>query len=314
MAEKLPKVSVLIITYNQEDFIAEAIESVLNQSYKNYEIVISDDGSTDRTVSILRELKKKFPEKIKLITNERNSGITKNCNIALHHCSGEFIVLMGGDDLILPNKLEMQVSAFLDNPNLALCYHPCIVMRNGETKKIVGHRKKDLVSNFIEMVGKFQADIPGPATMVRASAIPDYGFNEDIKTASDWLFYIDVSSKGDVVRLNEPLAVYRQHENNIGHMYFKYSGDFIKTMEIVKIRYSNVPGINNAVYHGARRFLIGVIYRALEQSKPDIARAYIKQLRDYSKFGLPECLILISLCPGIGILLSKVKPFLKKYF
>lgn len=308
-----PLVSVLVISYNQENLIRETVESCLDQSYKNYEIVVSDDGSTDRTVEILRELKDKFPEKIKLIVNDKNSGITKNCNIGLRHCSGELIALMGGDDLLMPKKLEKQVEAFLSNSNLVLCYHPCFVMRNGEIKHMIGHRNKDLVHGFVDMVAKFKADIPGPATMVRASAIPDYGFNDDIKTASDWLFYIDVSSNGDVVRLDEPLSVYRQHENNVGHKYFSYSEDFIQTIKFVKMRYAKVPGIVVAADNGARRFLLGVIYRALEQGRPDIARTYIKQLRDYSKPGFPACLILLSFCPGLGVLLGNVKPFLKKY-
>jgi len=310
---QLPFVSVLVISYNQENLIQETIESCLKQSYDNYEIVVSDDGSMDDTVQIIQGMQDKFPEKIKLIANEKNAGITKNCNLGLRHCRGELIAFMGGDDLLTPKKLEEQVAAFLGNHNLALCYHPCFVMHNGEINKIIGNRTKDLVRNFVEMVEKFGAAIPGPAVMVRTSAIPDYGFDETIKTASDWLFYIDVSSKGDVVRLDKPLSIYRLHQNNIGHQYFSYSQDFIKTIEIVKIRYGKRPGVKTAADKGARRFLLGVIYRALEQDRPDIARKYTEQIRDYTKGGLSALLFALTFVPGIGIILRGVKDLLKKY-
>ena len=82
-------VSVSVITYNQEEFIEETLESILNQSYNNIEIIVSDDCSTDRTVQILKNYAKKYPNIVKPILNTENKGITENSNAALSACRGE---------------------------------------------------------------------------------------------------------------------------------------------------------------------------------------------------------------------------------
>lgn len=306
-------VSILVITYNQETLVLETIESCLKQTYENFEVVVSDDGSTDRTPQILRDLQDSHPQRIKLVLNKVNRGITANCNAGLAACSGEFIALMGGDDLLLPEKLSLQVEAFENTPSLVLSYHHCYVMRGGNIDEIIGDRRKDLVTNLADMVGKFGAQIPGPATMVRATAVPVEGFNSEIETASDWMFYIDVSSHGDVARLDQSLAVYRQHGGNVGERYFSYSEDFLKTLRLVKSRYGHRAGIDSAVRRGGTRFLLGIIYRSIEHGRPDLARAYAKRLPEYSFWGLAMLVKTLTYIPGTGVMLRALKGFLKRH-
>ncbi|WP_277870440.1 glycosyltransferase family 2 protein [Cryobacterium sp. TmT3-12] len=301
------------MTYNQQDIVLDTIESCLNQTYGNYEIVVSDDGSTDATPTILRELKTLHPNAIKLVLNPENSGITANCNAGLSACSGEFIALMGGDDLLLPSKLSEQVTAFQNDPELVLSYHPCHVLRNGVMSEVVGGRRKDVVTGFLDVVGKFGAQMPGPATMVRSSAIPAGGFNDEICTASDWLFQIDVSSQGHVARIDTPLAIYRQDLTNVGQRYFSYSDDFLKTLTIVEERYGSRPGIHSAVRRGARRFLLGITYRALEQDRPDLAVNYGRELTNYSPKFVSGAVVALARVPGTGSALRAAKSFLKRY-
>lgn len=310
---KQPLVSILVISYNQEDLIRETVESCLAQSYDNLQIVVSDDGSTDSTPEILRVLQSSHPDRLVTVLNRDNSGITRNCNIGLASCDGDFIALMGGDDLLLPNKVELQVNAFMEDPALALSYHPCFVSVNGEIVDQIGHRDKDIVSNLHDMVGKFGAQIPGPATMVRRSAIPPEGFNETIRNASDWLFFIDASSTGSVRRCNEVLAVYRQHGTNISNRYFDYSDDFIRTLEVVKSKYGHIDGISEATLRGGRRFLLGIIYRAIEQDQARIARRYVRSLRAYADPVVCGLLSSLTFVPGLGSVMRRAKPFLKKY-
>ncbi|GAB3560703.1 hypothetical protein GCM10027405_10920 [Arthrobacter alkaliphilus] len=305
--------SILVISYNQQDLIFETVESCLGQTYKNIQIVVSDDGSSDRTPEILRELKERYPERIKLVLNPKNSGITANCNIGLAACDGEFVALMGGDDLLLPQKVELQVHAFMDDPELVLSYHPCDVSVDNRVVDKVGHRDKDLVSGLIDMIGKFEAQLPGPATMVRASAVPEDGFDSSIPTASDWLFFIDVSSRGRVSRLNETLAIYRQHGGNVGHRYFDYSGDFIRTIEIAGRRYGHIDGVASAAKRGARRFLLGIIYRSISQGELKRARVYTAQLPQYASWMLGVGIYLITYIPGAGGMFRLAKSFLKRY-
>lgn len=310
---KQPLASILVITYNQSDLIAETIQSCVDQTYTNVEIVVSDDGSTDNTPEILRGFASRFPGKIKLVLNVDNAGITANCNAGLRACTGEYMALMGGDDLLLPGKVARQVEEFLNAPDLVLSYHPCYVRRDGEDVMVIGDRPKDVVTSLVELVAGFGAQMPGPATMVRSAAIPTHGFDRNIGTASDWMFYIDVSSQGRVARLDETLAVYRQHAGNVGNTYFDYAEDFLKTLEIAKSRYRHVPGIVTAVRRGGRRFLLGIAYRALEQDRPELARSFARRLPEYSGRTLYRVVALMTRMPGAGFLLRSMRRTLKRY-
>jgi len=114
-------VSIAIITYNQKENLRECIESCLEQGYPNFEIVVADDCSTDGTQDLLREYEAKYPGKFVLRLAEKNQGITPNSNVCLDACSGEFIAMVGGDDLLLPNKITRQVEEMLKDTDIALC-------------------------------------------------------------------------------------------------------------------------------------------------------------------------------------------------
>ena len=94
----LPKVSVMIITYNQEDLISETIESVLFQNYPNLEIIVSDDASTDKTPEIILSYASRYPNVVIPVLNKKNIGITGNSNTAFFACTGEMVAVLGGDD------------------------------------------------------------------------------------------------------------------------------------------------------------------------------------------------------------------------
>jgi glycosyltransferase involved in cell wall biosynthesis len=308
-----PLVSVLVITYNQEDLVRETVESCLAQTFTDYEVVVSDDGSTDGTPRILRELQAQHPERLRLVLNEVNQGITANCNAGLKACRGDFVALMGGDDLLLPGKLAAQAAAFAANPKLVFSYHPCFILRDGNMDEIVGDRPKDLVANQLEMISNFGAQMPGPATMVRTSAIPSQGFRAEIGTASDWMFFIDVAAHGEVERLDEPLAVYRQHGGNVGQRYFAYTADFLETLAITRAEYGDRAGVRDAVKQGGRRFLLGGVYRSIEQGRPAQARQYAAYLRDFDSAKLIPAIYAASYLPGSGAILRGLKRTIKRY-
>ena len=308
-----PLVSVLIITYNQQDIVRETIESCFEQTYANFEIVVSDDGSSDDTPNILKELVARSPHPMKLVLNPINQGITANCNAGLAACTGSYIALMGGDDLLLPEKLSRQVEAFESDSSLVLSYHPCFVLREGVVAETVGDRPKDVVRNLNEMISNFGAQLPGPATMVRRSAIPRRGFRAELGTASDWMYFIDVSANGSVTRLDEPLAIYRQHGGNVGQRYFSYSDDFLRTLELARQSYGNRPGIERAIRKGGTRFLLGIMYRAIAMGRRDLAVGYARKLSEYSNPALAASARLVAGIPGTSAIFARAKNLLKRY-
>lgn len=104
--------------YNEEDYVAKAIMSVMEQTYKPFQFIIVNDGSTDRTMDILKEAAERCPE-IKII-NKNNSGLTKSLNFGLHHCTGDYIARIDGNDTASSTRFEKQVEFLNNNPDHAV--------------------------------------------------------------------------------------------------------------------------------------------------------------------------------------------------
>jgi len=114
------KISVIMSVYNSEDTVSQAIESILNQTYTNWELVICDDASTDKTYDILLCYKNMYPEKIVLLKNDVNSKLSYSLNKCLSKSSGYFIARMDADDISLTHRFEKQIKFLQDNPNVDL--------------------------------------------------------------------------------------------------------------------------------------------------------------------------------------------------
>ena len=117
-----PLVSVMITSYNQKDIILRAIQSVLDQTYKNIQIVIADDASTDGSQDLLRDISSKYPNQIKLILAQENQGIAKNKNMGFCACTGDFITYLDGDDYYFSEKIEHEIKVFNLNTNADIVY------------------------------------------------------------------------------------------------------------------------------------------------------------------------------------------------
>lgn len=213
-----PLVSICVITYNQKQFIHETLASVLNQDYDNLEIVVADDGSTDGTAEIVIDYAQRFPGKIIPIVGGPNLGITGNSNRGLSACEGKYISFLGGDDLMLPDKIRIQVEYMEANPNCSISYHDLDVFRHGTDKTLYfyneKHKPKSGNARILIRNGCLNG---GSSTMVRSEFIPTEGFDSNISIASDWLFWIEtlLNSDGNICYINRVLGRYRQHENNV---------------------------------------------------------------------------------------------------
>lgn len=114
------KVSVILAVYNCADTLDEAIHSIVNQTYSNWELIICNDASTDDTKEIVEKYKNKFSEKIKLLENIENKGLSFSLNQCLKYASGEYVARMDGDDISLLNRFEKQVSFLNQNPEMSV--------------------------------------------------------------------------------------------------------------------------------------------------------------------------------------------------
>ena len=156
-----PLVSVSIITYNSSKYILEALDSVYNQTYRNIELIVSDDGSKDNTVKItekwLQNKSNRFVD-AKILTVEHNTGTTKNCNRALCACRGEFMKSFAGDDVLLPDAIEKYVSFILDRPGVKWVFAKAIRYNEKISDDCIMHEglNYEIIKSFARMNQKDQ--------------------------------------------------------------------------------------------------------------------------------------------------------------
>jgi len=305
------RVSISVVCYNQEKTIEYTVLSCLNQEYDDFEVIVSDDASTDKTPQILTRLAELYPERLKIILNSTNVGITKNCNICLSHCTGELIALCAGDDVLYPNKIPTQAKEFQNNNNLVFCYHPTHIIEKAIITRTIGNKRKDMVKDMYDYMARPGAYIPAPSAMIRKSAIPAYGYDEKIPTASDWLFNIECMSKGETLRIDKILSAYRLHENNIGKSFIKYIDDFLLTEKILQEKYASKKASKSA-RKGIKRILLGSIYRAVISSDVPLLNKSMSQYKSYNV--ITYHLLRLLLCFKVTkFLFSHARKFIKRF-
>lgn len=122
----VPKVSIIMGIYNCADTLKDAVNSILEQSFVDWEFIICDDGSTDQTLSIAKQYYRKYPKKFIILQNKKNQGLNYTLNRCLKYARGEYIARMDGDDLSLPHRLEKEIEFLDKNPEYAIVSTPMI--------------------------------------------------------------------------------------------------------------------------------------------------------------------------------------------
>ena len=211
-----PLVSILIPSYNHELYIKEAIDSSLNQTYDNFEILVLDDGSRDSSVSIIKEYANKYPDKIKFFEQE-NSGVAKTMNKLINLAQGKYLSLMASDDVLYPTKLEKQVAVFNkdihDKVGFVYSYADHINMNKlryrGEELNI-GIRGKIIKELFED--GVFFSPV---SNLIRKSAIIECGmFKVGRPYCDDYELYLEIALKYEFDFVPEKLVARRIHYTN----------------------------------------------------------------------------------------------------
>ncbi|MBT4792932.1 MAG: glycosyltransferase [Halobacteriovoraceae bacterium] len=266
MDKSLPKVTIMVITYNQEDYVCEALDSILIQDYPNIEVVVADDASKDRTPEILKEYERKFPEIFKIILNKKNLGITGNSNIAFNASTGDFLVGLGGDDAFLPGKISAQVYEFQKDEKVVLCYHPVEIFdsETGEILHISNQSDSEDVSSARDIIEK--GGIPGAASvMTRKSACPKEGFDPKIPCVSDWLYFIETALNGKIVKVDGVLGRYRKHSQGTSQKTYELLEESLRVMDRVVEKHPEHKWLESCCRKGKARYLMGEAFRQLEK-------------------------------------------------
>lgn len=203
-----PKITVLLPVYNCELYIQMAVESILNQTFTDFDFLIIDDASTDATVSIL----KKFDDsRIQLIQKPVNSGYTNSLNSGLKLAKGEYIARMDGDDISYPERFAKQIAYLETHPEVVVC---------GTTYKIVGNDKRITLPEHHDAIkiGLLWGNcILHPSVMIRKKIMDDYSIQYDTtkEPAEDYDMWVRLLAFGKLHNLHEVLEEYRVYGNQV---------------------------------------------------------------------------------------------------
>lgn len=218
MSEAKPKVSVVMITYNHEKFIEQAVNSVLMQETDfDYEIIIGEDCSTDRTREILIELQKQHPDKIRLVLQPRNVGGIPNFTSAFDIATGDYVAFLEGDDYwTSPHKLQRQVDYMEAHLECRICFHAFEVI--WEDRPGLSARVIQPLPNVPNRVDGFESMQFGTFLYRRSSALPPWF--RDLRASGEWPLITWVLMQGGKVCsvAGEPMSVYRKHGGGVSTM------------------------------------------------------------------------------------------------
>lgn len=208
---KRPLVSVIMSVYNEEEYIEKSLQSILNQTIQDFEVIIFDDCSTDDTVEIINNFK---DNRIFLYQNAENQGLTKNLNQGLRLAKGEYIARMDGDDISLPFRFEKQINYFLNYPDKMLI--SCWTQNFGESSlqwKLQDCDEELKARMLIKPV------FAHPGFMMKRELVEEgYYYDETFRTAQDYEFASRIAQKNQIGLVEEILLYYRVHKKQVSNL------------------------------------------------------------------------------------------------
>lgn len=217
-SSNIPLVSVILPVYNAEKYIYQSIKSILTQEYKNIELIIINDGSTDATLNIINS----FQDDRILILNRENKGLVSSLNEGIDASHGDYICRMDADDISLPQRLSTQVNTFLENPSLDFIFSDVLLIDddgNPICKAWIGKDTNEIVNRI-----EWYNTIYHPSVMFKKNLVFKYGYYEkhsDIYEDKDlWLRF--KSNGVTFFYLKEILLKYRLCKSSIHSNYTNY--------------------------------------------------------------------------------------------
>ncbi|MGK7920531.1 MAG: glycosyltransferase family 2 protein [Trichodesmium sp.] len=242
----LPKVTVCLPTYNSGEFLTQAIDSILEQTFTDFELIICDDCSTDNTPEIISNYLKQ-DIRIKYLRNSQNLGLFANWNRCLEYASGEYITIFAQDDVMLPKNLEVKVKILDKYENLGLVTSSIMVVdaNNNSLNWDWANYAEDKLVNGKEWVRKNLGEansICCPFVLMRRDILEKVGdkFNDNYAFAADLELWLRIALVADLYFVKESLGYYRWHQGNKTHSF----DDFYQVEEHLKICSDLIDSLN----------------------------------------------------------------------
>lgn len=206
----MPRVSVIIPTYNSAPYLKQAVDSVLAQTFQDYEVIVIDDGSTDDTESLMNS----YGSPVRYI-RQSNGGVAVARNRGIDESLGEYVAFLDADDVWLPGKLELQIAALDQSPDAGVCYADFFIVAPDLTvRSRVSMPQQDTTLSDLLLRGNV---VGTPSTVVchRERIKQAGGFDRAFSYGADWEMWIRLASATEFIHVKEPLILYRQHDSNM---------------------------------------------------------------------------------------------------
>lgn len=262
----MPKVSVIITTYNSMPYLPDTLNSVLQQTFTDLEVIIVDDGSTDQTTAWAAQVD---DPRVTLVS-QSNQGVSVARNTGINHAQGEYIAFLDGDDLWLTNKLEQQVELLDRHSHIGLVHTWLALM--DEQGLLTGRIMATQVEGKVWQQIIENNMVACSAAMVRRVCLTTVGiFEPSLRVAEDWDLWIRIAASYPFAVIKQPLVQYRLHGNSKSKKYPAMVQDF---RTIIERAFESVPYellyLRNRSYG---RVNLCIAWKCLQRSEPDFAKA-----------------------------------------
>lgn len=218
-----PLVSVIMSVYNSEQWLKLAIDSIIHQSYPNWELIIIDDASNESARQILQSYAS--DQRIIIHRRDRQRGLIKNLNLAIDLSKGDFIARMDADDISEPDRLAKQVAYLQQHPTVdAIASFITMINEKGDITGIWADDRKTSGYESIKTILPRTNCIAHPTVMLRTQVLRQYRYNEHQVHMEDWDLWLRLLNDGKIIeKINEPLLLYRVHSSSVTSTYLKRS-------------------------------------------------------------------------------------------
>jgi len=272
---KNPVVSVIIPTYNREKLLVTAINSVLNQTFKDFEILVIDDASTDNTKEVIDNFKN---ERISYYKLDKNSGQCVARNYGIKRARGKYIAFLDSDDRWLPEKLEKQINIFKNSPNKLGCVYGYAyekdVIKDVTTFNKVQYFRGYIYNKFLE---KFCPPTPSIFLVKTDAILKENGFDENLITFVDLDMWLRLSKNNHFDYVDEPVII--KYEN-IGDQYVNNFEKRYKGYKLFIDKWKNelLEHKGKAGLHNIKKGLVGAIVVPVLEHPPDNLRKFTPKI------------------------------------
>jgi glycosyltransferase involved in cell wall biosynthesis len=289
-------VSIIIPVYNQEKFLAETLQSVINQTYSNWECILVNDGSVDNSIAIINDYLAQ-DQRFHFINSE-NKGVSNARNLALKQVKGEYILFLDGDDLIHPEKIQIALSNFQENTSLSIVFTTTNYFQDSIQNTLYPMKIDENLLNFSDLLLYWNEKIilPIHSAIIKKSVFEGIEFNTNLTAQEDWLVWLRLFQKNPkVIVLDTVLSYYRKHDSSRTQS-FSLKEDHFKALEIFE-KYIDAESYKLLLLHQVKRYYVRANENAatlyeIKHSKTFRAANFIKKM--LSKFKLLGLIKLLS--------------------